>query len=203
MAILTWYGHSCFSLDLGHGGSVVFDPYSPSSVPGVELPKGLKADLVLCSHQHGDHNAAGRVKLTGRKPAFRLTLLDSFHDPDKGAKRGLNQIAVVEYEGFRAVHLGDLGCALNRDQIDTLRKADLLMLPVGGFFTIGPDEAADICEQLQPRVIVPMHYRRGKMGFDVLMTLDDFTGKFLDYTELLENVLEIGPETSGLYVLNL
>jgi L-ascorbate metabolism protein UlaG (beta-lactamase superfamily) len=203
MAILTWYGHSCFSLDLGHGGSVVFDPYSPGSVPGVELPKGLKADLVLCSHQHGDHNAAGRVKLTGRKPAFRLTLLDSFHDPDKGAKRGLNQIAVVEYEGFRAVHLGDLGCALNRDQIDTLRKADLLMLPVGGFFTIGPDEAADICEQLQPRVIVPMHYRRGKMGFDVLMTLDDFTGKFLDYTELPENVLEIGPETSGLYVLNL
>ncbi len=203
MAILTWYGHSCFSLDLGAGGSVIFDPYSPGSVPGVELPKDLESDMVLCSHQHGDHNAAGRVRLSGRKPAFRLTLLDSWHDPDKGAKRGPNQIALVEYEGFRAVHLGDQGCALNRDQIETLRKADLLMIPTGGFFTIGPDEAAEICKQLQPRVIVPMHYRRGEMGFNVLMPLEDFTGKFPDRTELPGNVLEIGPETSGLCILNL
>ena len=203
MAILTWYGHSCFSLDLGAGGSAIFDPYSPGSVPGVELPKDLESDMVLCSHQHGDHNAAGRVRLSGRKPAFRLTLLDSWHDPDKGAKRGPNQIALVEYEGFRAVHLGDQGCALNRDQIETLRKADLLMIPTGGFFTIGPDEAAEICKQLQPRVIVPMHYRRGEMGFNVLMPLEDFTGKFPDRTELPGNVLEIGPETSGLCILNL
>ena len=203
MAILTWYGHSCFSLDLGAGGSVIFDPYSPGSVPGVELPKDLESDMVLCSHQHGDHNAAGRVRLSGRKPAFRMTLLDSWHDPDKGAKRGPNQIALVEYEGFRAVHLGDQGCALNRDQIETLRKADLLMIPTGGFFTIGPDEAAEICKQLQPRVIVPMHSRRGEMGFNVLMPLEDFTGKFPDRTELPGNVLEIGPETSGLCILTL
>ena len=202
MAILTWYGHSCFRLDLGPGGSVVFDPYSPGSVPGVELPEHLEADMVLCSHQHGDHNAADRVRLTGRKPAFRLTLLDSFHDPDKGAKRGANNIALVEYEGFRAVHLGDLGCALNEKQIDTLRKADLLLIPVGGFFTIGPDEAAAVCEQLQPRVIVPMHYRRGEMGFNVLTPLEAFTGKYADYAELPGNMLEIGPETSGIFVLN-
>ena len=203
MPKLTWYGHSCFGLDFGPGGSVVFDPYSPGSVPGVELPKDLESDMVLCSHQHGDHNAAGRVRLSGRKPAFRLTLLDSWHDPDKGAKRGPNQIALVEYESFRAVHLGDQGCALNRDQIETLRKADLLMIPTGGFFTIGPDEAAEICKQLQPRVIVPMHYRRGEMGFNVLMPLEDFTGKFPDRTELPGTVLEIGPETSGLCILNL
>ena len=63
MASLTWYGHSCFKLDLGAGGSVIFDPYSPDSVPGAELPDDLEADMVLCSHQHGDHNAAGRVTL--------------------------------------------------------------------------------------------------------------------------------------------
>lgn len=203
MAILTWHGHSCFSLDLGPGGRVIFDPYSPGSVPGVELPEGLEADMVLCSHQHGDHNAAGRVKLTGRKPQFRVTLLDSFHDPDKGAKRGENKLTLVEYEGFRAVHLGDLGCALTQAQIDTMRKADLLLVPVGGFFTIGPDEAAAVCDQLEPRVIVPMHYRRGKMGYDVLMPLDTFTGRFADRKELSGNVLEIGPDTSGLYILNL
>lgn len=203
MAILTWYGHSCFCLDLGPGGSVIFDPYGPGSVPGTELPEKLEADMVLCSHQHGDHNAAGRVRLTGKKPAFRLTLLDSFHDPDKGAKRGENKIALVEYEGFRAVHLGDLGCALSGTQIDALREADLLLIPVGGFFTIGPDEAAAVCEQLQPRVIVPMHYRRGEMGFNVLTPLDAFTGRYAGCTEVPGNVLEIGPDTSGLYVLNL
>ena len=203
MAKLTWYGHSCFGLDLGPGGSVIFDPYSPGSVPGVELPDALEADLVLCSHQHGDHNAAGRVKLTGRKPAFRLTLLESFHDPDRGAKRGENKIALVEHAGFRAVHLGDQGCPLNRAQIDALQDADLLLIPVGGFFTIGPDEAAEICAQLKPRVIVPMHYRRGEMGFNVLTPLEAFTGKFPTVKELPGNVLEIGPEISGLYVLNL
>ena len=203
MAILTWYGHSCFSLDLGPGGQVIFDPYSPGSVPGVELPEGLEADMVLCSHQHGDHNAAGRIHLTGRKPAFRLTLLDSFHDPDHGAKRGDNKIAMVEYSGFRGVHLGDLGCALTPEQAEVLRNPDLLLVPVGGFFTIGPEEAAEICSQLQPRVIVPMHYRRGAMGYEVLSTLDAFTGKFAEYKELPGNELDLRPETSGLFVLNL
>ena len=203
MTVLTWYGHSCFKLDFGLGGSVIFDPYAPGSVPGAELPDKLEADMVLCSHQHGDHNAAERVRLTGRKPALHLTLLDSFHDPDKGAKRGKNKIALVEFDGFRAVHLGDLGCALNRAQIKALQKADLLLIPVGGFFTIGPDEAADVCRQLEPRVIIPMHYKRGAMGFNVLTPLEEVTGKFKNCTELPGNRLEIGPEVSGLYVLNL
>ncbi len=203
MPKLTWYGHSCFGLDFGPGGSVVFDPYSLGSVPGAELPEKLTADLVLCSHQHGDHNAADRVKLTGKKPAFRVTLVDSFHDPDKGAKRGPNAIALVEYEGFRAVHLGDQGCPLTAEQIAALEKPDLLMIPVGGFFTIGPDEAKTILDQLQPRTAVPMHFRRGEMGFNVLSPLEDFLGKAGGYTELNTNVLDILPETGGLFVLNL
>ena len=84
-----------------------------------------------------------------------------------------------------------------------LRNPDLLLVPVGGFFTIGPDEAAEICSQLQPRVIVPMHYRRGAMGYEVLSTLDAFTGKFPEYKELPGNKLDLRPETSGLFVLNL
>lgn len=203
MATLTWYGHSCFKLDLGPGGSVIFDPYSPGSVPGTELPDDLTADLVLCSHRHGDHNAAERVKLTGRKPGFDVRLLDSFHDPDRGAKRGENKIALIEYQGFRAVHLGDQGCALDAAQIAALQKPDLLMIPTGGFFTIDPDEAEEIVRQLQPRIIVPMHYRRGSMGFVVLKPLEKFTAKYREKTELQSNVLEIGPDTAGLYILNL
>ena len=203
MPILTWYGHSCFGLDLGAGGSVIFDPYSPESVPGAELPKGLAADLVLCSHQHGDHNAADRVKLGGRKPAFTLKLLDSFHDPDRGKKRGPNKIALVEYEGFRAVHLGDLGCPLTQEQIDVLKEPDLLLIPVGGFFTIGPEEAVKVLEQLRPRAAVPMHYRRGEMGFSVLSPLEDFTGRCPGWKEWKSSVLEIGPDTAGVYVMSL
>lgn len=202
MAILTWYGHSCFGLDFGSGGSVVFDPYSPGSVPGTELPEGLCADLVLCSHQHGDHNAAERVKLSGRKPAFSATPVDSYHDPERGAKRGPNRIYLVEHDGFRAVHLGDLGCSLSREQISLLEKPDLLLIPVGGFFTIGPEEACAVLEQLQPRVAVPMHYRRGGMGYDVLSTLESFLEKWGAHHELPGNTLDILPETAGLYVLN-
>jgi L-ascorbate metabolism protein UlaG (beta-lactamase superfamily) len=203
MPVLTWYGHSCFGLDLGEGGSVVFDPYSPGSVPGVELPAGLTADMVLCSHGHGDHNASDRVRLSGNTPAFGVTQLDSFHDPEGGKQRGTNKLSLVEYKGFRAVHLGDLGCPLTPEQIEILHRPDLLLIPVGGFFTIGPEEAKKVLNQLQPRVAVPMHYRRGGMGYEVLSPLEAFTGQYAAWTEIRSSVLEIRPETSGLYVLNI
>lgn len=203
MTTLTWYGHACFQLDLGPGGSVIFDPYAPGSVPGAELPEGLRADQVLCSHSHGDHNAADRVTLTGREPDYALRFLDTYHDGEMGAKRGPNRISLVEYGGFRAAHLGDLGCPLTEEQIEALRGADLLLLPVGGFFTIGPEEAKALLDAVQPRVAVPMHYRRGEMGFPVLHTLEEFTGLFSKWTEVKGAVLNITEETSGLYVMNL
>ena len=200
--VLAWYGHSCFRLDFGTGGSVVFDPYEVGSVPGVELPDELSADLVLCSHSHGDHNAAERVKLSGNMPRYAVSSIGTFHDPEKGKKRGANNIYIAEYEGFRAVHLGDLGCALTADETRFLRGADLLLIPVGGFFTIGPREAKEIIDALQPRVAVPMHYRRGKMGYPVISPLSDFTGLFDSVTEIPSNTLELKPELAGVYVLN-
>ena len=199
--ILTWYGHSCFRLDFAAGGSVIFDPYERGSVPGVELPEGLTADAVLCSHGHGDHNAAGRVALSGRKPGFSVTGIDTFHDPEQGRLRGPNRISVVEYGGFRAAHLGDLGCALEEAELTELRGLDLLLLPVGGHFTIGPGEARTLWEALQPRIAVPMHYRRGKMGYPVISELEEFTGLFAGYTEVGGNTLALAPELSGLYVM--
>lgn len=201
--VLTWYGHSCFRLDFGAGGSVVFDPYEAGSVPGVELPGDLSADLVICSHGHGDHSAAGRVRLSGNVPAFNVTGLDSFHDPEGGKKRGANRISIVEYEGFRAAHLGDLGCSLTPEQEALLRGLDLLMLPVGGFFTIGPGEARALIDTLKPRVAVPMHYRRGNMGYPVISSLSDFTGLCETFTELPAGTLELTPQLAGIYVFNL
>lgn len=200
--ILTWYGHSCFRLDFGAGGSVIFDPYEAGSVPGVELPGGLSADMVLCSHGHGDHNAAGRVRLSGKTPAFIVTGIDTYHDPDKGSKRGPNRISIVEYSGFRAAHLGDLGCALEPDQEALLRGLDLLLIPVGGFFTIGPGEAKAVIDALKPRIAVPMHYRRGAMGYPVISPLSDFTSLCDSVGEISSATLELKPELAGIYVLN-
>ena len=200
--ILTWYGHSCFRLDFGAGGSVVFDPYKSGSVPGVELPDDLCADTVLCSHSHNDHNAAERVKLSGNMPRFSVSSIVTFHDPEQGKKRGPNTIYIAEYEGFRAVHLGDLGCSLTVDETKFLQGADLLLVPVGGFFTIGPKEAKITIDALQPRVAVPMHYRRGDMGYPVISPLSDFTSLFRSVTEIGGSTLELTPELKGIYILN-
>ncbi len=199
--ILTWYGHSCFCLDFGPGGSVIFDPYEKGSVPGVELPDGLSADSVLCSHSHSDHNAVGRVKLSGKMPRYSISSIGTFHDPEQGKKRGPNNIFIAEYEGFRAVHLGDLGCALTAEETEGLRGADLLLIPVGGFFTIGPGEAKALIDALQPRIAVPMHYRRGAMGYPVIQPLEDFTALCPRVTETGASSLELTPELAGIFVL--
>ena len=200
---LIWYGHSCFKLDFGAGGSVIFDPYEKGSVPGAELPDGLCAELVICSHGHGDHNAAGRVTLSGRSPAFTVTGLDTFHDPEKGKLRGPNRISIVEYGGFRAAHLGDLGCGLTEAEIAALRGVDLLLIPVGGHFTIGPAEAVQVLAQVQPKAAVPMHYRRGRMGFPIISALEDFLALAGAYTEVQSNTLELDSKASGVIVMNL
>lgn len=200
--MLTWYGHSCFKLDFGAGGSVIFDPYAKGSVPGAELPDDLNADKVLCSHGHGDHNAAERVTLSGKVPAFTVKALDTFHDPKKGKLRGPNRISVIEYEGFRAAHLGDLGCSLTADEIAALKGVDLLLIPVGGHFTIGPEEAKEVLMQVEPKAAVPMHYRRGKMGFPIISALEDFLALIGDYTEVKSNKLELGGNASGVIVMN-
>ena len=201
--VLTWYGHSCFKLDLGEGGSVIFDPYAPGSVPGAELPEDLTADTVLCSHEHGDHNAAGRVRLSGKAPAFTVKTLDTFHDPEGGKLRGKNRIALVECGGFRAAHLGDLGCALTAEQKAALAGLDLLLIPVGGHFTIGPAEAKALLDDLRPRIAVPMHYRRGKMGYPVISELADFTGLLDGWTEVGAAKLELAPALAGVFVMSL
>ena len=169
---LTWYGHSCFLLESAEG-SAVFDPYSPGSVPGLALPE-LRADAVICSHGHSDHNYARVVTLTGRIPAFGLRQLHVFHDGEGGKLRGENTVTLVEAEGLRVVHLGDLGHMLSEAQIAKLGRVDLLLIPVGGYYTIGPAEAHALAVKIAPRAVVPMHYRGEGFGFDVLAPVEAF-----------------------------
>lgn len=169
---LTWYGHSCFLLET-ELGSLVFDPYAPGSVPGLRLPP-ITADGVVCSHAHNDHAYSRGVRLTGREPSFVLTRFPLFHDDQGGALRGPNTATLVEAEGIRLAHLGDLGHALSPSQVSSFGRVDVLLVPVGGYYTIDAAAAHQLCRALDARVVIPMHYRGPGFGYDVISTLDPF-----------------------------
>ena len=187
---LIWYGHSCFLLETAEG-SAVFDPYAPGSVPGWRMPP-LTADCALCSHQHSDHNWAGGVTLTGRRPGFKLETLDTWHDGEHGALRGPNSIHMVEAEGLRVAHLGDLGHELSLEQRAALGRIDVLMIPVGGFFTIDAKQAARTAEQIGAPIVIPMHYRGKGFGYDKIGPVEDFLALRSDVLRLETNVVEPG-----------
>ena len=169
---ITWYGHACFGLESADG-SVVFDPYAPGKVPGWKLP-ALTADEVLCSHGHTDHNFAEAVTPTGRPFTGAVTKIPSFHDDRGGALRGENTITLVETEGVRVVHMGDIGCCLTAEQIAALGRVDVLLIPVGGHYTVDAAEAWEITKELSPGVVIPMHYRGRGFGFPVIGKVDPF-----------------------------
>ena len=151
---LRWHGHACFALTC-QDFTVVFDPYEDNYVPGFP-PLHLSADLVLCSHQHNDHNAAGIVSLrTGHDNPFHITEIPTFHDPEGGKLRGTNTIHLLEVGKLRVAHFGDLGCPLTPLQRADLLHLDVAMVPVGGYYTIGPEEAKALIDDLQPKVVIP------------------------------------------------
>ena len=171
---LTWLGHSCFKIEKG-GFAVVIDPMQDGSVPGVR-PVREKADLVLCSHGHGDHNAAQLIDVWAAKEntVFAVRTFQCPHDDADGSKRGMNTIHVLDDGTLRIAHMGDVGCIPAQETVDALKGVDVLLMPVGGHYTLEPDDAAALTAMIAPRVVIPMHYRTDTMGFDVIATPDRF-----------------------------
>ncbi len=172
---ITWIGHSCFRVET-ESWSVVLDPYADGSVPGYR-PVREKANQVLCSHEHGDHNARGCVTLepAGNKAVpLEVTRLETYHDDVRGTKRGPNTIHLLSDGVCRIAHLGDLGCGPEPEQKAALTGLDLLMIPVGGFFTIDAAQAAGLVRELKPKRVIPMHYRSAEGGYDVISTAEPF-----------------------------
>lgn len=196
---LTWLGHACFFLETEEG-RVVFDPYEPGSVPGLTLPD-ISADVVLCSHGHHDHCYASGVRQSKLRPGFTIEMVDCFHDDQDGALRGENTIHIVTVEGKRIVHMGDVGHPLSETQIAAVGTPDVLMIPVGGYYTVDAVAAKGICDALKPRVILPMHYRGEGFGYDVISPVSDFTALFAHVTVLDTNVLQFRDSIRGVVVL--
>ena len=190
---LTWHGHSCFALT-GAEGTVVFDPYAPKYVPGLALP-ALTADAVICSHAHKDHGYAQAVKLSGGTPRFGVTQLETFHDDKNGTLRGLNTVTAVDMEGMRVVHMGDIGHQLSDGQLESLGKVDVLMIPVGGYYTVDAPAAIKLVNSVKPRIVIPMHYRGEGFGYNVISTVDEFVSLSENVRFFDTNELEISPNT--------
>lgn len=161
---IVYLGHSSFRLR-GKSATLVTDPFDPKMV-GLKY-SGVSADIVTISHDHSDHNQSTLVKDV-QKTIFgsgeyevkgvSIIGIPSFHDDKKGELRGKNTIYVIEMDALRIVHLGDLGHSLSEDTLEDLGTVDILLIPVGGEFTIGPSQAAELVSTIEPSITIPMHY---------------------------------------------
>jgi L-ascorbate metabolism protein UlaG (beta-lactamase superfamily) len=165
--------HAAFLITTGSGVRIITDPYETSA--------GLKhgeinepADIVTVSHQHGDHNnvkAVGGnprvVKEAGEVKGIKIKAVATAHDDKDGSERGKNTVFCFETDGMNVCHLGDLGHMLSDAQADAIGPVDVLMVPVGGFFTIDAATADKVGEKLKARVIIPMHYNTDKISFPI------------------------------------
>jgi L-ascorbate metabolism protein UlaG (beta-lactamase superfamily) len=193
-----YLGHAAFELVSDSGSKIVFDPYESGSYDGALKYGAITGsyDLAVVSHAHPDHSdesvkasakrvidSAGEFDLEG----MHVKTSPTYHDESKGSERGENLISVVELEGMRVAHLGDLGHPLSEEELASIKGVDLLLIPVGGFFTIDATIAADIVRKAEPKVVIPMHFKTDKVDFPIA-PVDQFV-------ELMENVETLGGST--------
>lgn len=172
---IVWLGQSSFRIK-GKEASIVTDPFD-SKMVGVKYPR-VEADIVTISHDHGDHNQSQLVggspkvvKNPGEYEIKEVSILGipTHHDAQQGAERGHNTVFVMKIDSINICHLGDLGHKLSEDQIEQIGNIDVLFVPVGGFYTIDTSRAVEVVSSLEPRIVIPMHYKFE--GADVLSDL--------------------------------
>ena len=181
---IKWYGHAAFKITTDNGTRIIIDPYESGAFGGA-LSYGKitdEADIVLSSHDHDDHNCTKDIKGTFTnidKPGLyeekgiKIDAISTYHDQSKGKERGDNLVFIIETDNLRVSHMGDLGHIIERGIIDEIGRIDVLLLPVGGFYTIDANEASRVIDEIKPSVIIPMHFKTDKCDFPIA-TLDDF-----------------------------
>lgn len=174
---IKFLGHASFLITSEKGVRIITDPYKPGCFDGgiKYAPITDEADIVTISHEHDDHNAtdiAGNptfVRGSGKKELKDIVIkgYDVFHDESGGKERGKNTIFQMTVDGMNIVHLGDLGHPLSDENIEKIGAVDILFVPVGGHFTIDAEIAQITVSKLQPKIVVPMHFKTDKCGFPI------------------------------------
>ena len=195
---IKWLGHATFLITSDSDTRIITDPYETGS----DLKYGRikeSADIVTVSHDHFDHNNVAAVqgnpqviKGTTEAKGIKFKGIPTYHDDAGGSQRGSNTIFCFEVDGVNVCHLGDLGHRLNDEQVTELGKIDILIIPVGGFYTIDAKVASQVCDQLKPGVIIPMHYKNDKCGMPIA-GVDEFLRGKSNVTRLDSSEIEFKP----------
>lgn len=175
---IKWLGHACYKIT-HKGYSVVIDPYDCLDIGYKRLH--VEADAVLISHEHKGHNNREAVTLTGAgKPCpYTLTAFDTFHDTSWGLLRGENKVHMLEWDGFKIVHMGDYACGLTDNDKFDITHADVLMIACGGFRAMPAIYTKPLADELEANVVIPMHYAHGKCGNRRLERIEAFTDQYM------------------------
>jgi L-ascorbate metabolism protein UlaG (beta-lactamase superfamily) len=173
--IIKWLGHACFLITSKGGMRIITDPYTVGE--GINYsPIEEAADIVVVSHEHGDHNNVGTVrgkpevvKGSGTKTAKGIGFkgVATYHDTSQGKQRGLNTVFCFNLDDIKLCHLGDLGHLLSPGLVSEIGAVDILFIPVGGFYTIDAVDASQVCDQLNPKLIFPMHFKTPKCDYPI------------------------------------
>jgi L-ascorbate metabolism protein UlaG (beta-lactamase superfamily) len=185
---IKWYGHAAFLITSDQGTPIMIDPYEPGAFGGQLTYGAIKdqADIVLTSHDHADHNYTKGLPGTPQiiKGSLSKTIkgisvkgISTYHDSSKGSERGDNTIFTITIDKIQLCHLGDLGHPLSDKELAEIGPVDILLIPVGGFFTIDSIEATRITGQIKPKILIPMHYKTEKCGFPIAAVEEFLKGK--------------------------
>lgn len=181
---IKYLGHAAFEVTTPAGKKLVFDPYEAGAFGTLRYGKITgDFDIAVVSHDHADHTSkevlskckekitkVGNTSLNG----IKIESFATFHDDTQGSKRGKNLVTVVEADGFRIAHLGDLGHMIEAEKFPSLHNLDVMMIPVGGYFTIDAATAAEIVKAFAPKIVIPMHYKTKKVDFPIT-SVEEFT----------------------------
>ena len=205
-----WFGQGCFLIESSQGTRIITDPLKMGAYM---IPEEIEPDIVTVSHEHFDHNQVDAVSgsptvlrgLTAGGKDFagidqnikdiRVYAIPSYHDESKGSERGKNAIFVFEFDGLKAVHMGDLGDGLTAEQVEKIGDVDIVMIPVGGTYTIFGETADRVISQINPKMIVfPMHFKTDAAGF-LPYTGDDFVKDKTHVQKVPENTFTLDLST--------
>lgn len=194
--VIEWLGHACFNVILKNDIRVLFDPYDePTGYPRIDI----ETDIVITSHFHHDHSdlsgVNGNFELINKAGLHNckdvvIEGIPTWHDHSEGKHRGANLVFLLKGEGMTVCHMGDLGCIPSEDVFEKLEGVDVLMIPVGGNYTIDAKEALNICGRLAPNIIIPMHYKTSACTIDI-----DPVDFFLDAADREYDISRLGKNT--------